>query len=273
MHRSMDHRILILGFIQGFTEFLPVSSSGHLALAQIFFGLEMPPLSYDLVLHAATMAATVLFFLNDIVRLFTEWVWGFFSKDKRVLNGWSVGWAVIIGTLVTGAIGMIIKDFAEEAIMNSLMVGIGLVITGVVLISSRFMRKGLGRVSPFDGIFVGIAQGIAVMPGISRSGMTMMAGTAAGISREEVFRFSFLLSIPAILGAALIQATEVGGFGAFISSLPQGWHLGAAAAFISGLASLFVLKKLVIASKWWLFGIYCLTIGSLSIVISFLGVW
>ena len=96
---------------------------------------------------------------------------------------------------------------------------------------------------------------------------------AAGISREEVFRFSFLLSIPAILGAALIQVRETGGVDEFLTSLPQGWYLGAAAAFISGLASLFVLKKLVIASKWWLFGIDCLIIGSLSIFISFLGVW
>ena len=269
----MDQNVVILGFIQGLTEFLPVSSSGHLALAQIFLGVEMPPLSYDLVLHVATMAATVLFFFNDIIRLFTEWVSGIFSKEKRSLTGWSVGWAVFIGTMVTGAIGMLIKDFAEDAMMNSLMVGFGLVFTGIVLISSRFIRKGLGRVSPFDGLLVGLAQGIAVMPGISRSGMTMMAGTAAGISREEVFSFSFLLSIPAIAGAALLQAREVGGVEAFISSLPGNWYLGASAAFVSGLVSLFVLRKLVIASKWWIFGIYCLALGSLSVITSFLGVW
>ncbi|MBP8684204.1 MAG: undecaprenyl-diphosphate phosphatase [Synergistaceae bacterium] len=269
----MDYHVVLLGFIQGLTEFLPVSSSGHLALAQIFLGVEMPPLSYDLVLHVATMTATVLFFFNDIIKLFSEWVSGIFTKEDRSLPGWSVGWAVFIGTMVTGAIGMLIKDFAEEAMLNSLMVGFGLVFTGIVLISSRFIRKGLGRVSPFDGIWVGIAQGIAVMPGVSRSGMTMMAGTAAGISREEVFRFSFLLSIPAILGAALLQAREVGGFDVFISSLPQGWYLGAAAAFVSGFVSLFVLRKLVIASKWWIFGIYCLVLGSLSVITSFLGVW
>lgn len=269
----MDQNVVILGFIQGLTEFLPVSSSGHLALAQIFLGVEMPPLSYDLVLHVATMAATVLFFFNDIIRLFTEWVSGIFLKEKRSLTGWSVGWAVFIGTMVTGATGMLIKDFAEDAMMNSLMVGFGLVFTGIVLISSRFIRKGLGRVSPFDGLLVGLAQGIAVMPGVSRSGMTMMAGTAAGISREEVFRFSFLLSIPAIAGAALLQAREVGGVEAFISSLPGNWYLGASAAFVSGLVSLFVLRKLVIASKWWIFGIYCLALGSLSVITSFLGVW
>ncbi len=269
----MDYRLVFLGLVQGLTEFLPVSSSGHLALAQIFLGLEMPPLSYDLVLHGATMAATILFFFNDIIKLLGEWVSGLFYKDKRGRTGWHVGWAVFIGTIVTGAIGMAIKDFAEEAMMNSLMVGLGLVFTGLVLISSRFIRKGLGSVSPFDGLMVGLAQGIAVMPGVSRSGMTMMAGTAAGISREEVFRFSFLLSIPAILGATLLQAKEVGGLDAFHASLPQGWYIGAAAAFASGLVSLFVLKKLVIASKWWFFGIYCLALGSLSVIISFLGVW
>ena len=265
--------IILLAIVQGITEFLPVSSSGHLALAKIFLGVEMPPLSYDLVLHAATMAATILFFFNDIIKLFIEWVSGIFSKDKRGLAGWSVGWAVFIGTMVTGGVGMLIKDFAEEAMMNSLLVGFGLVFTGIVLISSRFIRKGFGRVSPFDGLMVGLAQGIAVMPGVSRSGMTMMAGTAAGISREEVFRFSFLLSIPAILGATLLQAKEVGGLDAFHAYLPQGWYIGAAAAFASGLVSLFVLKKLVIASKWWFFGIYCLALGSLSVIISFLGVW
>ena len=269
----MDYNVMLLGFIQGFTEFLPVSSSGHLALAKIFLGVDIPPLSYDLVIHVATMTATVLFFFNDIIKLLSEWVLGIFSKKDRGRPGWYIGWAVFLGTMVTGAIGLLIKDFAEEAMMNSLMVGLGLVFTGLVLILSRFLRRGLGKVSIFDGILVGIAQGIAVMPGVSRSGMTMMAGTAAGISREEVFRFSFLLSIPAIMGATLMQAKEVGGLDSFISTLPQGWFFGAAAAFVSGLASLFVLRKLVIASKWWFFGIYCLALGSLSIVISFLGVW
>ena len=269
----MDYKVVLLGIVQGFTEFLPVSSSGHLALAKIYLGIEMPPLSYDLVLHLATMMATILFFFNDIVKLFGEWISGLFNKDRRNSTGWSLGWAVFIGTMFTGAIGMLIKNFAEEASMNSLMVGLGLLFTGIILISSRFIRKGLGKIAPFDGTFIGIAQGIAVMPGISRSGMTMVAGTALGISREEVFRFSFLLSIPAIMGAALMQAKDVGGFDAFVSALPSGWYLGATAAFLSGLVSLFVLRKLVIASKWWFFGLYCLALGSFAVITSFLGVW
>ncbi|NLX84182.1 MAG: undecaprenyl-diphosphate phosphatase [Synergistaceae bacterium] len=268
----MDYKVVLLGLVQGFTEFLPVSSSGHLALAKIYLGIEMPPLSYELVLHFSTMLATVLFFFNDIVKLFGEWALGLFYKDKRNSTGWSLGWAVFIGTMFTGAIGLLIKDFAEQATMNSMMVGLGLLFTGIILISSRFLRKGFGKIAPFDGIFIGIAQGIAVLPGISRSGMTMVAGTASGVDREEVFRFSFLLSIPAIMGATLMQAKDVGGFDAFITALPHGWYLGGVAAFLSGLVSLFILRKLVIASKWWFFGIYCLALGSFAVITSFLGV-
>ncbi len=269
----MDITVILLGLIQGLTEFLPVSSSGHLALAQIFLGMDMPPLSYDLVLHVATTFATILFFFGDIYVLLKEWLIGLIYSDKRKKPGWSVGWAVIAGTLITGVIGFAIKDFAETAMLNSLLVGIGLVFTGVILLASCFIRIGLGRVRIFDGLIVGVAQGIAVLPGVSRSGMTMIAGLASGLSRAEAFRFSFLLSIPAIIGATLLQAMEMGGRGDFFSSLPHGWYLGAAVAFLSGLASLFILKKIVIASKWWIFGIYCLVLGLSAIIISYMGVW
>lgn len=265
--------VIVLGFIQGLTEFLPVSSSGHLALAQIFLGTEMPPLSYDLVLHVATMFATALFFLTDILELLGGWLKGFVSPEARKSGGWSVGWAVLLGTMITGAIGFALKDFAETAMLNSLMVGLGLVVTGALLIMSHFLRVGFGTIRLSDGLFVGIAQGLAVMPGVSRSGMTMIAGISTGLAREEAFRFSFLLSIPAILGAVILQAFDVGGWDAFMSTLPSGWYFGAAAAFFSGLAALVILRRLVIASKWWFFGIYCLLIGISTVAASFMGVW
>jgi len=269
----MDIKVILLGLIQGLTEFLPISSSGHLALAHIFLGTDMPPLSYDLVLHAATACATVLFFIREIYVILKEWLAGFISRDKRKSPGWNMGWAVLAGTLITAVIGMAIKNFAEAAMLNSLLVGFGLVFTGVVLIVSCFIRPGSGRVRLYDGISVGIAQGIAVLPGVSRSGMTMMAGIAAGLSRQEAFCFSFILSIPAILGATLVESMDLGGFADFYSALPQGWIWGAVTAFISGLLSLAVLRKIVIASKWWFFGIYCLLLGSSAIIISYMGVW
>lgn len=269
----MNIDVMILGFVQGFTEFLPVSSSGHLALAKIFLGVELPPLNYDLVLHVSTTLATILFFFLDIFTFLAQWCAGFVNADARKRPGWSIGWAVILGTLITGAIGFGLKGFAEEASLNSLMVGIGLVVTGVLLVASRWISNGCGRVALIDGVCVGIAQGIAVMPGISRSGMTIMAGLAAGLSKESAFRFSFLLSIPAIIGATLVQALEMGGWHNFVSTLPAGWFLGGLCAFGSGLLSLFILKKLVITSKWWLFGIYCLVAGLSAIGVTCLGVW
>lgn len=269
----MKLEIIFLGLLQGFTEFLPVSSSGHLALAKIFLGVELPPLNYDLVLHLSTTLATIIFFFGDIWIYLIEWFDGFVHKDARREPGWSIGWAVIIGTVITGAIGMGLKDFAEEASLNSLLVGIGLLITGTLLIISTRIRKGQARVSLMDGIYVGIAQGIAVLPGVSRSGMTIIAGLSAGLSKEAAFRFSFLLSIPAIIGATVVQSFEIGGWRTFVSSMPSGWFLGAACAFFSGLLSLFILKRLIINSKWWYFGIYCLILGFSAIAVTLSGAW
>lgn len=269
----MDFKIILLGIIQGLTEFLPVSSSGHLALAKIFMGIELPPLNYDLVLHVSTVLATVIFFAPDILELLAEWFSGFFRASARKRAGWRIGWAVLLGTVITAAAGLFLKDYAEDASMNSLAVGCGLIVTAAVLFISRKMGKGCGHVTLTDGLFVGIAQGLAVFPGVSRSGLTIMAGLAAGLSKEEAFRFSFLLSVPAILGAAALQALEIGGWNAFVSTLPPGWYIGAACAFVSGLFSLFVLKKLVISSKWWLFGVYCLVLGFAAIGVTYLGAW
>lgn len=266
----MNINVLVLGLIQGLTEFLPVSSSGHLALAKIFLGMDMPPLSYDLVLHAATALATVLFFLTDIWDTLVAWCKGFFNRKFRRSSGWSMGWAVIAGTVITGVIGIAVKDLAEEAMQNSLFVGSALCFTGVVLILARFLRQGLTTVRIKDGFLVGLAQGLAVWPGISRSGMTIMAGQLSGLNKEEAFRFSFFLSLPAIFGATLLQAFDVGGWNSFVSSLPDQWYVGAGISFVTGLISLFILKKLVISSKWWLFGIYCLAVGLSTVVISYL---
>ena len=200
----MNTDTIILGLVQGFTEFLPVSSSGHLALAKIFLGMEMPPLNYDLVLHVSTTLATIIFFFPDICSLFVEWCKGFGGGAARSKPGWSIGWAVALGTCVTGAIGMSIKDFSEAASLNSLIVGICLLITGVMLLLSRYIRGGGDKVTLKNGLIVGVIQGIAVMPGISRSGSTIIAGLASGLSKEEAFRFSFLLSIPAIIGATCV---------------------------------------------------------------------
>ena len=268
----MDLKIILLGFLQGLTEFLPVSSSGHLVLAQIFCGIDNASAAYDIVLHIATMLATLLFFCFDIYYLASEWLRGFISDTAKTKEGWPVGWAVIFATFVTGILGIALKPVVEIVMQNSLFVGLGLLLTGVLLITSHFIEAGSGRVRPADGLFVGAAQGIAVFPGVSRSGMTILAGCVLGLSKEDAFRLSFLVSIPAICGATLLEALDLGGFSAFCAALPHGWFLGALTAFVSGLLALFVLKRLVINAKWWIFGIYCIAAGFTTVVISFMGV-
>lgn len=262
----------LLGAVQGLTEFLPVSSSGHLALARIFLGANEPSLSYDLVLHISTTFATLIYFSKDLCALYCEWGYGLFNRNARKWNGWRVGCGVIVGSCFTAPIGLFLKDVVEAFSQNSLAVSIGLLITSFLLISSKFIKERDAVLSPFSAAVIGIVQGIAVFPGISRSGSTIWSGLFLGLKKEEAFRFSFLLSIPAILGATLLQAKDVGGAGAFYSSLPEGWFLGAALSFLLGYVSLVMLKKLVTSSQWWLFGVYTLIIGSLTLAATLLNV-
>ena len=263
----MNPESVILGLIQGVTEFLPVSSSGHLALAKIFAGYKDAPMAYDIVLHIATLLAVVIYFIRDIISLLFEWCYGFVNANARRWAGWQFGWAVLFGTAITAPIAILLKPLVERASLSILWLGINFLVTAVLILSSRFVAPSDEPVRIKIGIFAGILQGIAVFPGISRSGATIWAGIIAGMSREDAFRFSFLLSIPAIIGAALLEALELGTSG-FLSSLPDGWLIGAFAAFISGFISLVILRRLVTGEKWWIFSIYCAIIGCTAVMYS-----
>ena len=267
----MNAEVFFMGFLQGVTEFLPVSSSGHLSLAKVLLGVSEPSLSFDLVLHVATLFAVIIYFFSDIVSLFTEWVYGFFNANARNWAGWRFGWAVILGSAVTAPLGFFLKPYAEVAAANLLWLGGDFWLTGFLLLSTRLFRDGYRNVGVRDGAFVGLIQGLAVMPGISRSGSTIWAGMLVGLSRDEAFRFSFLLSIPAILGATVFEAKDVGGFAAFVSTLPTGWMMGVLVSFLSGLVSLLLLRRLVTGERWWLFSIYCILLGSVSVILSIMG--
>ncbi len=260
-----------MGLLQGLTEFLPVSSSGHLGLAKVFFGMREPALAYDLTLHLATLFAVLIYFRLDIVHLLFEWCYAITHKNTRSWPGWRFGWAVIIGTLITGPIGILLKRTSEAASVNVLWLGCGFFATSFLLFSTRFLPAGKKDVRPAHGLFVGLAQGIAVMPGVSRSGSTIWAGLLSGLSRDEAFRFSFLLSVPAILGAVLLESRDLGGGAAFLGALPDGWVAGSILAFLSGLASLVLLRRLVTGDKFWVFAAYCLLMGCVSFILSFMG--
>ena len=256
----------VLGLVQGITEFLPVSSSGHLVIAQDIFGWSGPALPFAVVLHLATMAATVLFFWFDIMRNLKEWFQGLFSVKGRGLPGWKYGWGVIAGTLVTALVVLLVKPVVDVLFSSPLFVGFALLVTGFILRYGSRISPGVLPVSPSSGLKVGLAQGLAVFPGISRSGATIVTGLRAGLSREDAFSFSFLLSLPAILGAAILEVAEAGGLSGVLTSLPKGWWIGVVVAFGSGLLALSVLRRVVTRGRLGFFSLYCLTAGLLVVV-------
>jgi len=249
-----DMRIIILGAIQGLTEFLPVSSSAHLSLFQMFFKFENM-LGYDIVLHAATLLSLLLFFIKDIITLVTEWFYGFKKQDYRKSIGWNFGWAVLFGTIVTSLIALPLKPIVEEAMESPVTVAIGLFVTSLLLWFIGNIKSRERDISLRSGFWVGLIQGIAVIPGISRSGSTIFMGRLTGLRPEEAFRFSFLLSIPAIVGATLLEIISMLKLGKV--TLPPYWWLGALFAFSFGLCSLILLQKFVISGRWKCFSVYC----------------
>jgi undecaprenyl-diphosphatase len=266
----MKEEALFLGLLQGVTEFLPVSSSGHLGIAKLTLGVRDPSFSFDLVLHLATLLAVLIYFSKDILSLLMEWFCGFFNRNARSWAGWRFGWAIFFGVLVTAPIGIFLDASAASAASSLLWLGANLWITALFLLSSRFIGTSDREVGIQDGLFIGLFQGLAVMPGISRSGATMWAGLFAGLSRDEAFRFSFLLSVPTIIGATIFEAIKMGGRESFMQSLPDGWILGAAVAFVSGLISLALLRKIVASDRWWVFSIYNMIAGSVAAIIYFM---
>ncbi|HCA40971.1 MAG TPA: undecaprenyl-diphosphate phosphatase [Aminobacterium sp.] len=264
----MKAETLILGIVQGLAEFLPISSSGHLALLQNLWGIAEDSLTYDVLLHFSTMIATVVFFSRDIYSLAIEWFKGLFSPSGRETEGWRLGWAVICGTIVTGAIGFPLKPVVERWMVSPALIGCALLITSLLLWYASSLPQRSNKLSLLSGIVIGVAQGLAVIPGISRSGATIVTGLKRGLSPEEAFRFSFLLSLPAILGATLLQVMDLVRAGGFVDSLPDFWYGGIIAAFVTGYGALVWFRKMVTLGRWRIFALYCLVPAGISLVMS-----
>ena len=260
---------LVLGFVQGLTEFLPVSSSAHLVIMQRILGWREPALAFDLMLHVATMMATLIFFRNDVGRLGMEWLAGFRGGEGR-RPGWRYGGGVSAATMATALVGLPLKPMVERALSSTMVVGLGLILTAALLEGAMRVPEGRRRLGLGQAFLVGVAQGVATFPGISRSGSTIAASVFLGIPREEAFRFSFLLSLPAIRGATLLEGRDLGGWKAFVMSLPSGWWAGMAVAFVTGLMALAVLRRLVVQGRWRGFAVYCALLGGSTVVFSLL---
>jgi undecaprenyl-diphosphatase len=261
--RSLD--MLILGLIQGLTEFLPISSSGHLVLAQRLLHVSEPGIAVEVILHLGSLLAVLLYFRDDLVRLVSgliRWLGG--GRDEAACENARLALAVVIGTVPAVVAGILGGAWLEGLYKNPREASIELLVTAAILISTLFARRGVRRVDPLQAFWIGICQAVALLPGISRSGTTIAGGLFLGVRPDEAARFSFLLSIPAILGAGILKAPAVA---AEMHHAKVGLLLlGFAVSFLVGYASIVGLMRVVKRGRFGWFGLYCIVVGILGLI-------
>lgn len=266
---------IILGAVQGISEFLPISSSGHLVIVPHLLGVQTG-LAFDTILHVGTLVAIFTFFWKDIVNLIKGFIVSIidltdgkdrFMKDLREIPEVRFVWLIIIGTIPTGIIGLLLKDAIETIFRGTVFVGIFLIITGIILYYSE--RHSSGHTTEKDMSFkqaltIGICQGLAVFPGISRSGSTIASGLCLGLNREYAARYSFLLSVPAVVGAALVQVKDIAVLDVSTTVLVAGFL----SSVIFGYLSIKLLMKMIEGWSLDIFAYYCWIVGILTAVLS-----
>jgi undecaprenyl-diphosphatase len=251
---------LVLGAVQGLTEFLPVSSSGHLQLFQIAMGVRGDILLLDTLLHVGTLAAVVLFVWKD--------VWALIKKPIQPLTGY-----LIIATIPAVIAALFFEDPIDAMFQSTagIPLGVGFIVTAALMFATLLFKPGtvemqkMGVLRPF---WMGIMQAVAILPSVSRSGGTLFAGVSSGVEREHVARFSFLMSIPAILGSVVFQLKDLFGEEASIVADASGIVavlVGMVAAGVTGWLALKLVIDTVKKGKLWVFGIYCAALGALVI--------
>lgn len=263
---------LILGTVQGLTEYLPISSSGHLAIGQALFGLQDPDanLAFTVTVHIATVLSTCFILWKEIV-----WIFADLFKFKWN-NGTKYALNILISMIPVAVVGFFFKDKVEEIFGSGLLiVGICLMITAVLLAFSYFAKpRQRENISPIHAFVIGIAQAIAVMPGLSRSGSTIATGLLLGNKKEKLAQFSFLMVIPPILGEALLDVKDMAEQGistAMGGISPLALAIGFLAAFISGCIACKWMINLVKKGKLIWFAVYCAVVGLATIIIPLLG--
>lgn len=266
-----------MGLLQGITEFLPVSSSGHLSLFQNFFGGKGPDNLFNVLLHFATLLAVFLVYRKDIWQMILEFfrsLGALFSKSPRqgrVPPARRLVWMVILGTLPLFIV-LPFKSKVEALGSSTLFIGCALLVTGLLLFASdRFARcqKTERTMTAADALLIGCGQALAVVPGLSRSGTTITAGVARGLDRPFAVRYSFLLSLPAVLGATLLEVLDVAKEGVDTALIPQ-YLVGMVVAAISGYFAIGLVKLLADKGRFGAFAYYCWAAGILAILATLL---
>jgi len=262
---------LILGIVQGLGEFLPISSSGHLAVIQYFFGIEGESvLLFAVMLHLGTLISVFIIYWHDIVKLVKE----LFAVIKDIFTGKGLrindnpvrrlGFMIIVATIPTALIGLFFNDIFAGLYLSLIAVGVGFLVTGTILFIAEKMGKNEKKVWGMKfrhAVFIGVMQGIAICPGVSRSGSTLFGGLMSGLDRNFALRFAFLISIPSILGSVILEFPP-----AISAGLPAGmWGpviLGTVVSAISGFIAIKAMLKIVAGKRLTVFSWYTWVLGA-----------
>lgn len=248
---------IILGILQGLTEFLPVSSSGHLVLAEHILNAKMPGVLFELVVHFGTLMSVIIYFRKNIIALLKSITDASRKEERRMIL------LLAIGTLPAVLMALLLKNQIESAFESTVLTSVFLILTGLILLLAGLRRAGEKKANFGNALMMGIGQALAIFPGISRSGTSISFGLLAGVRPIVAAEFSFLLSIPAIIGAILFKARDLAGID--VNLLGQ-YLVGTILSFLSGLLAVYILLDFIRRGKFKYFGVYCILIGVVGLI-------
>jgi len=263
---------IILGIVQGLTEFLPISSSAHLVLVPALLGWQIPEdfnFIFDVIVQMGTLIAVIIFFWKDLVEIFTAMVNGIRSKTPFAEPEARLGWLVVLATVPAGIIGLLIKPLVESAFSSPTATALMLVVTAVILFVGERIGKqtrSLSALTWVDALWIGLAQALAIFPGISRSGATISAGLVRGVKRVGSARFSFLMLIPIMIASSLLEVKDfmtMPGLSAYLPALIA----GVVAAGIVGYLAIRWLLGYLGHHTLYIFSIYCLVVALIVLIV------
>jgi undecaprenyl-diphosphatase len=255
---------IVLGIVQGLTEFLPISSTAHLRIVPAFAGWPDPGAAFTAVTQLGTMAAVLLYFREDLLRISRAWLRSLRDPSVRRQLDARIGWYILLGTIPIGIFGVLFKDQIETGARDLYLIAIALIVLGFVLLAADQLGRHtrvIEQINARDGLIMGLAQALALIPGVSRSGSTITAGLFLNFDRTAAARFSFLLSVPAVVLSGLFELFS-------IASGDEGQHVGAAElivatvlAFVTGYASIAFLLRWLTSHTMTIFVVYRVVLG------------
>jgi undecaprenyl-diphosphatase len=262
---------IVLGVVQGLTEFLPISSTAHLRIVPAFCGWDDPGSAFTAVVQLGTMTAVLIYFRDDLWRIATTWYASLRRPELRSELDARMGWYIGLGTVPIAILGFIFRDQIESGGRDLYVIGAALIAAGLVLLYAERIAaraRRLPQIAAHDAAFIGVAQAAALVPGVSRSGATISAGLFRGFDRESAARYSFLLSVPAVVLSGLFEARKVGGHG---SAAAAPTLIATVLAFIVGYASIAWLLRWLVSHSTAVFVGYRVGLGTLVLALTAAG--